>query len=83
MFNRVKHKDKEKNMVIKTQLQTLLNKKMDRQDFLKHAAVGVIAIASAGTVSRLLSVQSQKPASTDFSYGNSAYGGNQPTKKLV
>ncbi len=70
-------------MVLKTQLQTLLNKKMDRQDFLKHAAVGVIAIASAGTVSRLLSMQSQKSASVDLGYGNSAYGGDRPVKKLV
>lgn len=59
---------------IKSQLHTLLDKKMDRQDFLKHVAVGLVAISGVGAVLRLFSVE-KKPAAGELSYGGSAYGG--------
>ncbi len=67
-------------MAIKAQVNAILNKKMDRQDFIKHVAVGVVALTGAGTALRLLN---QKPAAGQSSvgYGGSAYGGEKPTAK--
>lgn len=66
-------------MAIKPQVSALLNKKMDRQNFLKHVAVGMVAISGAGAALRLLN-QNQKPAATtsqSVGYGGSAYGGSK------
>lgn len=59
-------------------MSALLNKKMDRQNFLKHVAVGMVAMSGAGAALRLLN-QNQKPATTSQSvgYGGSAYGGSK------
>ncbi len=62
-------------MALKAQVSTILNKKMDRQDFLKHVAIGIVALTGAGTALRLLA--NDKPASTSTTssgYGGSAYG---------
>ena len=60
-------------MAIKTQVSAILNKKMDRQDFLKHVAIGVVALSGAGTALKLLAPKQAK--SVDGGYGGSAYGG--------
>lgn len=62
-------------MALKTQLNAVLNKKMDRQDFLKHVAVGIVAVSGAGAALRLLN---PKPRSVSAGYGSSAYGGDKP-----
>lgn len=62
-------------MVIKSQVNEVLNKKMDRQKFLKHIAVGVVAVSGAGAALRLLAPR-QKP-SVSSGYGSSAYGGTK------
>ena len=59
-------------MAIKTQVNAILNKKMDRQDFLKHVAMGVVAISGASAALRVFS-PTQKSASSG--YGGAAYGG--------
>lgn len=64
-------------MALRSQLSTLLNKKMDRADFLKHLAVGVVALTGAGGVLRTLGEPSQSPKSNQQAYGNSAYGGTR------
>lgn len=66
-------------MAIKTQVNAILNKKMDRQDFIKHVAVGVVAISGAGTALRLLTPKQSAPA-VGNSYGSSAYGGASKPK---
>lgn len=65
---------------IKTQLNQLLAKQMDRKDFIKHVAIGVVALTGAGTALKLLSGPQKK--STELGYGGSAYGGDKTTKKL-
>lgn len=69
-------------------LNTLLQKEMDRKDFLKHVAVGVVALTGASTIMKTLvpafnggqsfGQQAQQSAS-NFGYGASAYGGSANT----
>lgn len=69
-------------MAIKRQLNLLLNKQMDRQDFLKHVAIGVVALTGAGAALRLLAPDAKPVARTSSTgYGGSAYGGER--KKTV
>jgi hypothetical protein len=70
-------------MAIKTQVNAILNKKMDRQDFIKHVAVGVVALTGAGTALRLLAPKSASTTkSVSSGYGNSSYGGPSNGNKL-
>jgi hypothetical protein len=46
---------------IKTQLNAILNKEMNRQDFLKHIAIGVLALTGFGMALRLMS-EDQTPS---------------------
>ena len=66
-------------MAIKTQINAILKKKMDRQDFIKHLAIGAVALSGAGTALRLLSQKQNKTA--DGGYGSSAYGGTLEVKR--
>ena len=61
-------------MALKTQINTLLAKKMDRQDFIKHVAIGMVAVSGAGAALRLLAPK-QKQQAMNSGYGVSAYGG--------
>lgn len=63
-------------MAIKPQVASLLNKKMDRADFLKHVAIGVVAISGVAGVLRAISGGEQKQ-DTASSYGGSTYGGTK------
>ena len=68
---------------IKDQVSVLLNKKMDRKDFLKYAAAaGMMAVGAGAVVSsiaKLNQTNSSKgqlgQASSNMGYGSSAYGG--------
>lgn len=62
-------------MNIKSQLDSVLNKKMDRSGFLKHVAIGMVAMTGAGAALRMLTPKSQQHSSTGGGYGDSAYGG--------
>lgn len=67
-------------MTVKSQVNAILNTKMDRQNFIKNVAIGVVAISGAGTALRLLAPKQQsKPASVG--YGGSAYGGSKEALK--
>ncbi|USN96755.1 MAG: hypothetical protein H6797_00955 [Candidatus Nomurabacteria bacterium] len=59
---------------IKTQVSDLLNKQMDRQDFLKHVGIGLIAITGLSSALRFLSIQQHK---VEGGYGSAAYGGSE------
>jgi hypothetical protein len=48
---------------------------MDRSGFLKHVAIGMVAMTGAGAALRMLTPKSQQHSSTGGGYGDSAYGG--------
>ena len=68
---------------IKDQVAVLLNKKMDRKDFLKYAAAaGFMAVGAGAIVNSIAGLDktagSKKKlgqANTSMGYGSSAYGG--------
>ncbi len=67
-------------MALKTDISTLLNAKMDRKDFLKHVAIGMVAVTGLSTMLRALTPTQQQSrkvssASSAAGYGSSAYGG--------
>tara|TARA_B100001245_G_scaffold87132_1_gene62865 strand:- start:5636 stop:5842 length:207 start_codon:yes stop_codon:yes gene_type:complete len=64
-------------MTIKKQVNAILSKKMDRQDFLKHVGIGIVAVSGASTALRLLGAKQENVAAKDNGYGASAYGGAQ------
>lgn len=68
-------------MAIKTQVSAILNKKMDRQGFIKHVAVGVVAMTGAGAALRFMNPKPTTTTSQSVGYGGSAYGGVKPTGK--
>jgi hypothetical protein len=61
-------------MAVKEQVQVLLNKKMDRQGFLKHLAIGMIALTGVGSVIKVMAPK-QNSSSVNNGYGGSSYGG--------
>ncbi|MCA9327776.1 hypothetical protein KDA14_04580 [Candidatus Saccharibacteria bacterium] len=66
-------------MAIKEQVNVLLNKKMDRQEFVKHVAIGLVAMTGASSVLRSLTPK-HKSAGSAYGYGASAYGGSPALK---
>jgi hypothetical protein len=62
-------------MQFKAQLNTLLNKEISRQDFIKYIGLGVVALSGAGAVLRLLSSDSGKRPYGG--YDADAYGGSE------
>ncbi len=61
-------------MQIKTQINTLLNERMGRKEFIKHILLGVVVLSGAGAALRLLSGHHQ-PKTNGSGHGDSAYGG--------
>ncbi len=66
--------------MFKNRFNNLLNKQMDRQDFIRHVAIGLVALTGFGTALKVLSPSQKKLV--DVGYGNSAYGGDKATEKL-
>lgn len=64
-------------MDIKQQLDKLLNKPMDRQGFFRHVGLGLVAVAGATAVGKVLIPQPKKQTSQTqaLGYGDSVYGG--------
>ncbi|MCA9334607.1 hypothetical protein KC953_00515 [Candidatus Saccharibacteria bacterium] len=65
---------------IKAQVSELLNKQMDRQDFLKHVGIGLVAMTGLSAALRFASMQSKHSAS---GYGSAAYGGTGDGKQAT
>lgn len=65
-------------MAVKEQLADILNKKMNRQEFLKEVAVGLVAISGASAALKLLA---PKHTTSSAGYGMSAYGGSRESLK--
>ncbi len=64
--------------MIKENISTLLEKEVDRKDFLKLAGFGLIAVTGVTQIVKALSTpanKSQKPVSQSQGYGAMAYGG--------
>jgi hypothetical protein len=61
-------------MSMKQQLNSILSKEMDRKDFLKHLAVGSVAVVGAGWLLRFTTTKPEQKVSSG-GYGDSAYGG--------
>ena len=59
-------------------LSNLLQKQMDRRDFLKHVGIGFVAITGVATLVKTLNSVSG-PKNQTAGYGASAYGGNRQT----
>jgi len=63
------------------QIDELLQKRMDRKDFLKHVAMGVAIITGTAGIIKLFRGESQPNATTvNLGYGASAYGGKPAAK---
>jgi hypothetical protein len=72
-------------MTIKTQLNELLDRKMDRQEFIKNIGMGLVAISGMGTALRLLAPKQHDATPNThygYGYGGSAYGGSDPVAKI-
>jgi anaerobic selenocysteine-containing dehydrogenase len=66
---------------MKDQLEALLEKDMDRRDFLKHVAIGFAALTGVAGLLKTLNTMG-KPAEQFGGYGASAYGGGaKPNKR--
>lgn len=64
------------------QLNEIMQKRMDRKDFLKHVAMGVAVITGAAGVIKLMKPdpqpsQGRAPVEAAYGYGTSVYGGRQ------
>ncbi|HKX72561.1 MAG TPA: hypothetical protein VJM32_00955 [Candidatus Saccharimonadales bacterium] len=59
-------------MATPTPINELLQKRMDRKDFLKHVAMGVAVLTGTAAVVKMFRPQQQ----ASMGYGASAYGGN-------
>lgn len=67
-------------MSAKTDFSALLNKKMDRKDFLRNVAIGVVAISGITTLIRAFAPSQSsvsRTAAAPHGYGDSAYGGSK------
>lgn len=66
-------------MAIKQELGQLLNKKMDRKDFLKVVGVGLVAATGLSTILRAVTppAQNSSTAAVSQGYGSSVYGGTK------
>lgn len=61
----------------------LLEKPMNRKDFLKHVGVGALFVAGGGMILNAMKLQEQvgsgqqSTTATSFSYGSRVYGGSK------
>ena len=74
---------------MKDDITSLLQKEMDRKDFLKHVGIGFAVITGAATMLKTLNgfgTSSQRKAGgagAGYGYGTSAYGGNKRVAQQV
>lgn len=61
---------------MKDQLESLLQKDMDRRDFLKHVAFGFAALTGVAGLLKTLNGLGKQQQQVSVGYGTSTYGGN-------
>lgn len=69
-------------MSLKTQLNELLNTEMDRKNFIKNVAIGVVALTGFGAALRLISQEPSKTNTNNVGYNGATYGGDADGKQL-
>lgn len=63
---------------MKDELNSLLQKKMDRKDFLKHVGIGFITITGVTTVLKSMNnLADTKKSGKALSYSSGSYGGKK------
>lgn len=65
---------------MQNEIQKLMQKDMDRRNFLKHVGIGFAAIAGVTTLLKTLSTMSGSQKATG--YGSNAYGGSSTASKV-
>ena len=61
---------------ITEQVSELMQKEMDRKDFLKHVGVGLIAVSGVGSLLKSLNAVSSHPQPRTGTYGYANFGGS-------
>jgi len=64
--------------MIKIDTASLLQKEMDRKDFLKHVGIAVVALTGVSAALRLLADQPTQHMRQSAGYGSAVYGGKKP-----
>lgn len=65
-------------MNLQSDVQTLLQKKMDRREFIKHVGIGFAALIGVSAVLRTMSSMGGNKQQS-VGYGSSTYGGGKNT----
>ena len=84
-INETKHKNETiKGIIMNKQLDEILQKRMDRKDFLKHLGMGVAVITGTAGIVKMFKPQSSSLSQTNqktvgMGYGASVYGGRAAT----
>lgn len=73
-------KIKRYTVMFKQKVGELLEKEMDRKDFLKTVGVAIVALTGATAVLRTLSEPSAPRERRTNGYGSSSYGGVKPRR---
>lgn len=63
---------------MKNELDSLLQKEMDRKSFLKHVGIGFVAMTGVAALLKTLNNFGGNTNRVGRGYGNSAYGGARP-----
>ena len=69
---------------MKDEVNSLLQKTMNRLDFLKHVGAGIAAITGAAVVLKTMNSMGNSSSSSNkqsLGYGSSSYGGNKDQPK--
>lgn len=67
---------------MKNEIDSLLQKEMDRKDFLKHVGLGFVALTGIAALIKTLNGVGQ-PNRQSAGYGSSTYGGSKKASKQV
>jgi len=62
---------------MKNDVEKLLQKQMDRKDFIKHVAIGFAALAGVSAIAKTLSTMTNSGKTQSTGYGSSVYGGRK------
>lgn len=64
---------------MKNELESLLQKEMDRKDFLKHVGIGFVAITGVAAILKTLNgFGGNARTRQTVGYGSATYGGKKP-----
>ena len=64
----------------KQEIKSLLEKEMDRKEFLMHLGIGALAVVGISSLINNLNRFNSKPAVQGDGYGSSTYGGSAQSR---